>query len=1158
MIRELSYLNATRRGIIEKAGENAGDYKPFRTAVKSAKKDAKGARLRKADVHAGTCNDTYTLAEYREMARLLAGGQVTMGKLRWRDLLKVSMTQLFVHLMHFGAGRGDDTRVMRLSYIGRPREVEVLSGGGARAFMLPITLYGAKHQKSDKPNYIALMRTKDVLCCAIRSLAESVFVRFVLYPEPFPDVGEADWDLRPLLRGLGTDVNEGLTYENMADWTKAVFAYLNIIIRKVTHAMRIGGSQALAMQGVPLNVIQRWGRWFEGLSILMAYLTNAPADGLLAMAGFGYHTGEQMKGKYWAPRFMATMPQPMLEELSVYLFPFLPQLRKQSAALPTTGKDRSISASSAVEVMTFLAQVAVQDSLEMADIVPSNPVVVRFANHPTWLHARNAYKDCLAKGVFSAARPVTMLDVMQQQQAQLMLYSARLEALPQLVVAQLAQVLGGGGGGASAALQCAAPLGQTSSSSLSAGAPFAQLQQLVGLGSHMAPQGIALGAYAQLQQHLGSGGSASGGWDHTGLQGTTPAPYVHQLSQQQLSGGGNSGCFPGFMGLQGAAQWTYAHQLQQQQQQLSGGSLPGFAGLHGGGISLPGVTGPQGAAPGPYAHQPPPQQLSGGGGGGCFPGFMGSQGAAPGPYTHQPPPQQLSGGGGGGCFPGFMGSQGAAPGPYTHQPPQQQLSGGGGGGFLGFMGSQGAAPGPYAHQPPLQQLSGGGSGGCAGSGGGSDCSVIGLHGMRLQDIAPPPLSPPALSPSSLLQPSASALLRPPHVPQPGGAPATVPHHPVRPPDTLLSPLSRSRAAFQAASAAMVAACEGRVGVLQEATAMPGAAVPGHAGAAPAKGAAGGKKRTTAAAAVEAAAAAVGKVKDAAQSGTAPAGGGSAEASGAKKELWVWRKDIAGLCVADGASPWLRPPATLCDLWSLWVKGWPGVAPPFADLFEHYGDSWYPSGDFRKRMHELKQLYHWCITKTVEVRGGSREAAAAFWTAKQEHYGRFTASGRTPELKPYWEKFVKPLSTKPDNFVAYVREQRPQDYVSPTKSMAEAERQASAGTRGVRGGVHGGVSGSGSGGGSSSEAGGAALAGGGGGGSSNAPSGGQPAVQLEKPSVTGQHLWMRKREGRVEGMPLKELNTLWAKLPAEERAYWIRRCADEKAAYKIAMASKQQE
>ncbi len=99
------------------------------------------------DPHAGTVNDSYTIDDYTRMADLLARGMEAVGRLRWRSggLLQLTTTQLFVHIMHFGLGRGDDTRGMRIHHIGKPRRCEVLSGV-VDAYTLPITIFAGKTQ----------------------------------------------------------------------------------------------------------------------------------------------------------------------------------------------------------------------------------------------------------------------------------------------------------------------------------------------------------------------------------------------------------------------------------------------------------------------------------------------------------------------------------------------------------------------------------------------------------------------------------------------------------------------------------------------------------------------------------------------------------------------------------------------------------------------------------------------------------------------------------------------------------------------------------------------------------------------------------------------------------------------------------------------------
>jgi hypothetical protein len=89
---------------------------------------------RRVDPQAGTVNDSYTTEEFGRITELLAGGSE-------------AGTALFVTVMHFGVGRGDDARGMRISWIGKPREVDVLSTKEVvKAYMLPITLYTGKTQ----------------------------------------------------------------------------------------------------------------------------------------------------------------------------------------------------------------------------------------------------------------------------------------------------------------------------------------------------------------------------------------------------------------------------------------------------------------------------------------------------------------------------------------------------------------------------------------------------------------------------------------------------------------------------------------------------------------------------------------------------------------------------------------------------------------------------------------------------------------------------------------------------------------------------------------------------------------------------------------------------------------------------------------------------
>lgn len=170
-IRWLCWENRHRQGISCDL-KNAGDYELFRQANKWAQRVIKGqgprwvvactpvvpvpvpcltrfchlaACRRQGDPQASTAADTYTAEEYARISELLVQGQAAASQLNMTTLM-LAQTQALFHIMHFGAGRGDDARVMMLADISKPRPVEVLSGA-ADCVMVPIVLYGTKTQR---------------------------------------------------------------------------------------------------------------------------------------------------------------------------------------------------------------------------------------------------------------------------------------------------------------------------------------------------------------------------------------------------------------------------------------------------------------------------------------------------------------------------------------------------------------------------------------------------------------------------------------------------------------------------------------------------------------------------------------------------------------------------------------------------------------------------------------------------------------------------------------------------------------------------------------------------------------------------------------------------------------------------------------------------
>ncbi|KAG2489196.1 hypothetical protein HYH03_012221 [Edaphochlamys debaryana] len=135
VIAEIDTENRRNMGIIS-SEPNAGQYDFFIDACRNAKSLRKADRADlKGDPHACGINDTYTVEQYAAMGTLLAGGQTTARRFKW-TLLDVVQVQLFLHVMHFGAARGDDMRQINICDIGRPEKgpggpPAVLHGGYA-------------------------------------------------------------------------------------------------------------------------------------------------------------------------------------------------------------------------------------------------------------------------------------------------------------------------------------------------------------------------------------------------------------------------------------------------------------------------------------------------------------------------------------------------------------------------------------------------------------------------------------------------------------------------------------------------------------------------------------------------------------------------------------------------------------------------------------------------------------------------------------------------------------------------------------------------------------------------------------------------------------------------------------------------------------------
>jgi hypothetical protein len=134
-------------------------------------------------------------------------------------------------------------------------------------------------------------------------------------------------------------------------------------------------------------------------AVVSSYVTNAPPDGLLIMGGYDYQQGSDLKQAFWARRFVFEIPEPQLEELCLALLPFIATFRAQAADVPQRGEGTRLSVHFHLAALMFIARAAVQDSFELADIMPTNPIVIRLQDLPTWQVLRRAWVEANKHGV---------------------------------------------------------------------------------------------------------------------------------------------------------------------------------------------------------------------------------------------------------------------------------------------------------------------------------------------------------------------------------------------------------------------------------------------------------------------------------------------------------------------------------------------------------------------------------------------------------------------------------------------------------------------------------------------------------------------------------------------------------------------------------------
>ena len=90
-------------------------------------------------------NDCYDAEEINRVFNLLASGVTAQRRLNWTSLYRVALAQFTVQLLHHTVTRGDDSRLLLLCCIGKPKVAPTV--GPCEAKYINIVLEGSKAQR---------------------------------------------------------------------------------------------------------------------------------------------------------------------------------------------------------------------------------------------------------------------------------------------------------------------------------------------------------------------------------------------------------------------------------------------------------------------------------------------------------------------------------------------------------------------------------------------------------------------------------------------------------------------------------------------------------------------------------------------------------------------------------------------------------------------------------------------------------------------------------------------------------------------------------------------------------------------------------------------------------------------------------------------------
>jgi hypothetical protein len=358
------------------------------------RRDAKRDREHFADKGRDTLLDGYTQEQFHAVCRELWAQGGVSPECHLRTLVDVL-------LGHYMLTRGGDRRAAEISDL---FTFEFAAEGPTRCMPLIFTTRESKQNQHGRLETIGALRHKEPVICMLGGLAFYLLYRWDLTDEPFPDFSarSAWYSTRLIKRSAGGDRRQPLSYTSQREWASKAFEQVGVFSTKTTHIGRPSAAKLAELVGVSEEQIRRAGRWNQD-QMLGCYLNSLPREFMRKMAG---HPAQP--GCFEIRRAQATPPA----ALCSLIWPELDAWRDRFG--PNPGQINDLAAAGFTDLLFYLREVVLQDSVALRPLFPHNAVWT----HPAFQH--KAYGQYAQK----------VLPLLSETESEL---SLLYRALPQLI-----------------------------------------------------------------------------------------------------------------------------------------------------------------------------------------------------------------------------------------------------------------------------------------------------------------------------------------------------------------------------------------------------------------------------------------------------------------------------------------------------------------------------------------------------------------------------------------------------------------------------------------------------------------------------------------------------------------------------------------------------